>query len=149
MKVHQLINSAGFNSYTAADPDFLLWHKAVINAGINPISTILNIANGEILKNSSAMLLQEKIVREAVDSASANNIRMDFEEILNTTRDVCEKTSSNICSMLQDIRNGRKTEIESINGRIIEYAEARGIDMPYNRSLYLLVKSLEDSMNNR
>ena len=44
---------------------------------------------------------------------------------------------------------GRKTEIESINGRIIEYAEARGIDMPYNRSLYLLVKSLEDSMNNR
>ena len=63
--------------------------------------------------------------------------------MLKTTRDVCEKTSINICSMLQDIRNRRKTEIESINGKIIEYAESKGMDLPFNRSLYLLIKSME------
>jgi len=143
LRVHHLLNSAGLNSYTAVDPDFLLWHKAVINAGINPIASILNIPNGEILSNSHASTLQEIIIREAVASASANNIRMDFPEMLKTTREVCEKTSSNICSMLQDIRNGRKTEIESINGKIIEFAETKGTDLPYNRSLYLLIKSME------
>jgi len=143
LKVHHLLNSAGLNSYTVNDPVFFLWHKAVINAGINPIAAILGIPNGEILNNKYASMLQEIIVKEAVDSASANNIKMDFTEILKTTREVCEKTSVNICSMLQDIRNGRKTEIESINGKLIEFAENRGLGLPCNKSLYLLIKSME------
>ncbi|HNX24293.1 MAG TPA: ketopantoate reductase C-terminal domain-containing protein, partial [Spirochaetota bacterium] len=85
----------------------------------------------------------ENIIREAVNAAVANNIKMDFSEMLKATREVCEKTFTNRCSMLQDRTNGRKTEIESINGKIIEYGISKGIDLPYNRSLYLLVKSLE------
>jgi len=143
-RIHHLLNSASLNSYTVDDPDYYLWHKVVINAGINPIAAILGIPNGEILTNRYASMLQEKIVWEAVNSATANNIKMDFTEILKTTRDVCEKTSANICSMLQDGRNKRKTEIESINGKLIEYGESKGVDMPYNKSLYLLIKSIED-----
>jgi len=143
LKVHHLLNSADMNSYIVDNPDYYLWHKAVINAGINPIAAILGITNGEILTNRFALELQEKIILEAVNSAAANNIRMEFSEILKTTRDICEKTSINICSMLQDIRNGRKTEIESITGMIISYGEVKGIDLPYNKSLYLLIKSME------
>ena len=142
-KVHHLLNSAGMNSYTVEDPDYYLWHKAVINAGINPIAAILGIKNGEILTNSYASKLQESIVMEVVKSAAAENINMNYEEMLKTTRDVCEKTSLNRCSMLQDLQNRRQTEIESINGRIIEYAVKNGMELPYNRSLYLLIKSME------
>ncbi len=142
-KVHHLLNSAGMNSYTVEDPDYYLWHKAVINAGINPIASILGITNGEILTNSYASELQERIVMEVVNSAAANSINLNYKEMLKTTRDVCEKTSSNRCSMLQDLQNGRKTEIENINGKIIEYADKKGIELPYNRSLYLLIKSME------
>jgi 2-dehydropantoate 2-reductase len=142
-RVHHLLNSAGMNSYTVDDPDYYLWHKAVINAGINPIAAVLGITNGEILTNKYASELQEKIVMEGVNSATANSINLDYEEMLKTTRDVCEKTSSNRCSMLQDLQNGRQTEIESINGKIIEYAEKNSLDLPYNRSLYLLIKSME------
>ncbi len=143
MKVHHLLNSAGLSSYTVDDPDFYLWNKVIINAGINPIAAILGIANGEILTNRYASILQENIVKEAVSAAKANDIIMDFNEILKATRDVCKKTSSNICSMLQDIRNRRLTEIESINGKLIESAAIKGLDLPYNRSLYLLIKSME------
>lgn len=143
MKVHHLLNSAGLNSYTVDDPDFYLWHKAVINAGINPIAAILGITNGEIPGNRYAASLQENILNEAVKAASANNIKMNFSEILKTARDVCEKTSVNRCSMLQDITNGRKTEIDSINGKIIEAGENKGIEMPYNKTFYLLIKSME------
>lgn len=145
LKVHHLLNSAGLNSYIVERPDYFLWHKAVINAGINPVAAILGIPNGDILSNKYASDLQEYIVKEAVDCAKANNIDMDFSEILKTTRDVCDKTAINICSMLQDIRNGRKTEIESINGKIIEYARGKGIEVPYNMAVYLLIRSMETS----
>ncbi len=145
-RVHHLLNSAGLNSYTVDNPDFFLWHKAVINAGINPIAAILGITNGEILTNRYALMLQESIVSEAVKSASANGIQIEFTEILKTTRDVCEKTCVNVCSMLQDIRNGRRTEIDSINGRIIEYGESKGLEMPFNKTIYLLIKSMEAAL---
>jgi 2-dehydropantoate 2-reductase len=141
--VNDLLVSAGLDSHIVSDPDLYLWQKAVINAGINPIAAILGIPNGGIIASSYASMLQENVVREAVNSALANNMNLDFPEMLKKTRDVCEKTSINICSMLQDVRNRRKTEIESINGRIIEYAENKGVSLPFNKSLFLLVKSLE------
>jgi 2-dehydropantoate 2-reductase len=145
LKTHHVLNSAGLNSYIVENPDFYLWHKAVINSGINPLAAILNITNGEIRTNKFASMLQENIIRESVESAAANNIKMDFIEILNTARDVCEKTSVNRCSMLQDITSGRKTEIESINGKIIEFGESKGASLPCNRSLYLLIKAKEET----
>lgn len=143
IKTEHLLNRAGLNPYTVADPDYYLWHKAIINAGINPIAMILGITNGDILKNSHAMKLQENIIREAVDSAAANNVKIELSEILKTTRDVCEKTSINVCSMLQDLRNRRKTEIDSITGYLIEHGTKHGVPMPYNTAIFMLIKSIE------
>lgn len=142
-QVHELLVSAGLDCHTVSDPDLYLWQKAIINAGINPIAAILDIPNGGIIADKYAAMLQENIIREAVSSAQASNIKLDFSEMLEKTREVCEKTSINFCSMLQDIRNRRKTEIESINGKIIEYAGSIGMELPYNKTLFLLVKSLE------
>ncbi len=57
--------------------------------------------------------------------------------------DVCSKTSENYNSMLQDILNRRKTEIEYINGAIIRKAKELGLETPYNNMLYYFVKFLE------
>ena len=156
MKVDSLLKDSGFDSQITDDPDSVVWKKAIINAGINPIAALLNIPNGKILSNEYALTLQENIIKEAVNAAIANNIEIKFDEILQTTRDVCTKTSGNLCSMLQDIqnekkscskiqdvRNERKTEIESITGKIIEYGENKGLNMQFNKSLYLLIKSME------
>lgn len=141
--VHELLVSAGLDSQIVTDPDLYLWQKAVINAGINPVAAILGVPNGGLISDTYAAKLQENIVREAVDSGRANGIDLDFSEMLGKTRDVCVKTSINLCSMLQDIKNGRKTEIESINGKIISCAESKGLELPFNKAVYLLVKSLE------
>ena len=145
IKVDSLLKKSGFDSRIIDDPDSAIWNKAIINAGINPIAAILNIPNGGILSNIYALTLQENVIREGTDAAIANNIEINFDEILQTTRDVCKKTSENLCSMLQDIRNFRKTEIESINGKIIEYGEKTGLNMSFNKSLYMLIKSMEKS----
>ena len=144
-KVNSLLRDSGFDSYIIDNPDSAIWNKAIINAGINPIAAILKIPNGKILSNQYALTLQENIIKEAVDAAMANNININFDEILQTTRDVCRKTSENKCSMFQDIHNTRKTEIESITGKIIEYGEKKGLNMAFNKSLYLLIKAMESA----
>ncbi|MEM3482105.1 MAG: ketopantoate reductase C-terminal domain-containing protein, partial [Thermoplasmata archaeon] len=52
-------------------------------------------------------------------------------------------TSENYSSMLQDIMKGKRTEIESIIGKIIEYSSKNGIDVPYLKILYYLIKEKE------
>jgi len=142
MKVNSLLKDSGFDSNIIDDSDSVIWKKAIINAGINPIAALLKIPNGEILSNRYALALQEDIIKEAVTAAIANNIEINFDEILQTTRDVCKRTCKNLCSMLQDIHSGRMTEIDSITGKIIEYGEKKGLNMPFNKSLYLLIKSM-------
>jgi len=144
-KVNSLLKESGFDSHIVDDPDPVVWNKAIINAGINPIAAILKMPNGKILSNQHALTLQENIIKEAVDAAIANKIEIKFDEILQITRDVCKKTSENLCSMLQDIQNNRQTEIESINGKIIKYGEQAGINMQFNKSVYLLIKSMENT----
>ena len=45
--------------------------------------------------------------------------------------------------MLHDIEAKRQTEIDYINGKIIEYGERAGVLTPYNTTLRCLVKALE------
>ncbi len=58
---------------------------------------------------------------------------------------ICEKTSGNINSMLQDVRNKRKTEIDFINGAIVREGEALNIPTPVNRVMSSLIKAIEES----
>ncbi|MBN2042092.1 MAG: 2-dehydropantoate 2-reductase [Spirochaetes bacterium] len=141
--VEELLKKAHLEVTIAGNPDFAVWKKAIINAGINPLGALLEIPNGEIVKNDYAARLQEHIVREAVEVASSTGINFDLNEMTETTRSVCEKTSGNLCSMLQDRQAKRKTEIDSINGIIIEYGRKASIKTPYSDAVYCLIKALE------
>jgi 2-dehydropantoate 2-reductase len=46
-------------------------------------------------------------------------------------------------SMLMDIEANRRTEIDFINGKFVEYGARTGIETPYNKTLRALVKGLE------
>ncbi|MCU0847803.1 MAG: 2-dehydropantoate 2-reductase [Spirochaetes bacterium] len=139
----EILSAAGFTSSVTDDPDRAIWEKAIINAGINPIGALLSISNGRIIELEHASLLQERLIAECVDISGRAGIAFDPGKILEKTRDVCRKTSSNRCSMLQDISSGSGTEIDFINGKIIEKGREAGIPAPYNEAVYLLVKSME------
>jgi len=138
-----LFSKAGLQFTRMFNPHIAVWKKAVINAGINPIAAILDIKNGEILKIPYAMELQKQVVTESVNTAKAAGIPLDIDIMLNEVSETCLKTSVNTCSMLQDIHNGRKTEIDSIIGAVIETASRYNTPVPVSETLYLLIKGLE------
>lgn len=143
-KICYLLEKAALDFEITGTPEKSVWQKALINAGINPIAAIMNITNGEIIKSSYLKKLQENIIIEGTAAAEYAGIHIDAKEIISRTIDVCIKTSMNRCSMLQDITSRRKTEIDHINGKIIEYAAKGSITVPFNESLYYMIKAAEE-----
>ncbi len=143
-KLGSIFNLTKLDFSITKTPEKSVWQKALVNAGINPIASILNITNGEIVNNKFSRKLQENILREGVAAARVAGINIMEDEIITTTVNVCINTSTNKCSMLQDIKAKRRTEIDFINGKIIEYAAKGNIKVPFNESLYYLIKAIEE-----
>ena len=82
------------------------------------------------------------LVQEAHAVAQKHGIAKSLDEVRKTVEGVCERTGSNISSMLQDVRRGKQTEVEYINGAVAEEGKKLGIETPLNRLvLELLMKS--------
>ncbi len=141
--VFSLLTSAGFSTREAENPLQVIWEKAIINAGINPLGALLNIPNGKIIENHYSSNVQAQIVLEGSLVAVAMGLDVSGDTMVERTKQVCHRTAVNHCSMLQDIQANRQTEIDSINGKIIEYGLKNRIPTPWNNSIYYLVKALE------
>lgn len=144
-RVLDIFRRAGLSARIDPSPDVVVWKKAIINAAINPLGALLDIPNARILEIEEAKLLQEALAGEAVAVARRRGLDIDLGEMVELTREVCLKTAANISSMLQDIRAGRKTEIDSINGVISRYGRELGVPTPVNDTICSLVRARESA----
>jgi 2-dehydropantoate 2-reductase len=121
------------------------WYKAIINACINPITALLQVENGGFLKNPVLMALCRDICREGVDAANAQDcgLDLDYQTAILKTKRVMKMTRHNRSSMLFDVANGKRTEIDFINLAISHMGRKKGVDCPVNESLGNLIKRLE------
>ncbi|WP_221564083.1 2-dehydropantoate 2-reductase [Alkalihalobacillus sp. TS-13] len=113
--------------------------KLHINAVINPLTAILRIPNGALLTNTHWLELMEQLSKEA-----CKVLNIKYHEAWKDLVAVCENTSLNKSSMLRDIENKRRTEIEAINGFILNSAEGKNIEVPNNRFVYQIIKGMEE-----
>ncbi len=121
-----------------------IWKKVIINVGINPITALLQVRNGFLVEDDSLTGLMRDAVEEAVKVAEEYT-DLPSDDLFRETLAVAENTAENKSSMLQDVMNKRKTEIDHITGAVIEKAEEKGLEVPINRSVYRLIKGKENS----
>ena len=91
------------------------------------------------------MQLMKALLLETIAVARAQNIQLDYEERITTIVNLLKNAVGAKSSMLQDAEAGRKTEIDVINGAIVSAGEQYGIATPFNQSMVLLIKSLEQN----
>ena len=118
-----------------------LWQKLAINAAINPLTAIYNCRNGELLQAEFAPLLMAAIT-EVQQVAAACGVIMDNNMLQQKVLQVVAATAENFSSMQQDITNKRRTEIEAINGYVVQQAARFGIDVPHNNAMLAQVLRL-------
>lgn len=105
------------------------WYKLVVNAVINPLTAIHDVANGQIADDPAIKQQAEALCREAnrilktVDPAWAG---VPFSDVLG----VALATRDNTSSMRADHRQRHDTEVNAINGVLLAHAHAHGLDAP-------------------
>ncbi len=126
-----------------------LWAKMLYNCLLNPLSAILRVSYGELADDENTREIMNNIAREIflVMKRAGYKTHWDSEkEYLDVFYNkLIPPTYSHRSSTLQDIEKGKRTEIDSLTGQVIEIAERFGIDVPYNRCVYRMVKFLERS----
>jgi 2-dehydropantoate 2-reductase len=142
-EVSALFNSAGLKSQVTADIDGLVWGKVIINAAINPLTAILRVPNGALVESDETMGLMKAAALEAAAVAQAKGITLPFPDPVERVKQVATMTATNHSSMLQDVLGQRPTEIDAINGKIVEQGRALGIPTPVNTLLTSLMRAIE------
>jgi 2-dehydropantoate 2-reductase len=138
----EFFNRAGIKTESVADVRSVVWNKLLINIGINAISALTNIKNGQILDLEITRELSRNAVAEAMNVARVENIKVQ-DDALDRVFKVAAATALNRSSMGQDVDSRRQTEIAAINGFIVREAKRLGLEAPVNFALTALVQTLE------
>lgn len=119
-----------------------IWKKVIINSAINPITALTGLKNGALIENDNLRYLLKNVCIESTKIAT-REVELPKENMVKETENIAKLTSENKSSMLQDIENKHKTEIECINGAIVFIGKKFDIETPYNQTLYSLIKGKE------
>lgn len=128
-----------------------LWAKVLYNCALNALSTLLEVPYGKLLEHEGAPSLMRHIIEEAYCVAKAQGIQLmpstASEYIDSLFKTLIPVTAAHHSSMLQDLKRGRATEIDAINGAIVRMAKQSGINAPVNALVTHLVHTKEQFLN--
>ncbi|GAB3799865.1 2-dehydropantoate 2-reductase [Virgibacillus kimchii] len=128
-KIVKALNQMDFPFEFNRDYVTLLQKKLVINAVINPLTALFKVPNGEIMRNPYLRKMAYIICDEAC-AVLGMAVSKEWTRVEN----ICKKTEKNRSSMLKDILDNRKTEVEAISGYIVK--KGKGFTIPYTTFLY-------------
>lgn len=139
----ELLNSVGLE--TRAISSFELtkcaWEKTILNSSLSALCGIGRFTMQEAMEFPDTIELVEQIIEEAVEVAEAEKIRFPDEFIRNCLR-YLRKGGNHFPSLAGDLMNNRPTEIDYMNGKIVEYGRKHYIRTPLNLSMVNMVKGM-------
>jgi len=114
-----------------------VWKKMLVNCVLNPLTAIYGIRNSKVTEHQKEMkdILNE--VKLVLDKEGIIFDKKEYEKICKI------KFSENLSSMLQDIRNGKKTEIDYINGAVVKLGQKHKIPTPVNKEIVEKIHAIE------
>jgi 2-dehydropantoate 2-reductase len=142
-RIALIFQRAGIETHVSSQIYDLIWEKLLINVGINALTALTGLKNGQLLDYPETLRLMEALVSEAAEVAKKKGIRIEGNPI-EKVRKIAEATRGNRSSMGQDFDYKRRTEIDSINGAIVREAKNLGISAPYNQMITDLIKVIEN-----
>lgn len=137
----KMLETAGFTAFLSKDIDREIFRKLLINAAINPLTALWRVPNGQLLDSEERRAVLRQLCDEGERIYRACGIPYDadiYEQIL----EVCRATATNVSSMLRDVLQGAPTEIDFINGRLVEMARAKRVSAPGHELVWRLVRAL-------
>lgn len=137
------LTSGGIDARAADDIEVRIWKKLVVNCCLNAVCAIADLPVGKLIDQPSSWSLLYTTADEIAAVARAKGLDLDDSVARGFLRQVAQEARSHEPSMLIDIRSRRKTEIDCLNGAVLQQARRMGVPAPSNEVLYSLIRVLE------
>ncbi len=137
----EALDHAGIDAKLSNEMSNRLYHKLLINAVINPLTAIYGVTNGDLPQDPMRKKLMAALHAESEAILKAVGWRHD-EDSWERLLTICKQTASNESSMLRDVKAGRMTEVDWINGGITALAKRFNMQSPLNDAMTAIIKSL-------
>jgi 2-dehydropantoate 2-reductase len=120
----------------------MVWRKGILNACMNPVCAVTGLTMAQAMGDPIVFQIVDALIKECVNVARANEINLGWDFYPGAI-EYMRKAGDHKPSMLMDIENKRRTEIDYMNGKFIAYGAQAGIETPYNIMIRSLVKAIE------
>lgn len=127
------------------DPTPHIWDKQLLGLATLPQAALTRLTVDKLMTDDGLEWLMKRLIDEARAVAAAHNIDLLTDDVLASFREMVGTYPSHKISMHQDVEHERKTEIDELNGEIVELAAEVDVDVPINRAMTELVRGLEQS----
>ncbi|MDO8124408.1 MAG: ketopantoate reductase family protein [Candidatus Hermodarchaeota archaeon] len=141
-QVAKLFQTSGLDAVISDSFQTAVWRKVTINCYTNPLSAILHVPTATLVSPHLSEI-QLCVVEECIAVGAAEGVKIDLNLIQLMNQNLPRYT--NQTSMLQDIERGRKTEIDFLNGKIVELGKKHNIQTPVNECIAQLVRFKESA----
>ena len=142
-KLRDAFAAAGFETHATARVLDEVWKKLALNVCTLPTAALLRLTADQLVATEAMMALMGALLDEVVAVASAQGIALDRAERWEAITGLLRRAVGARGSMLQDVEAGRRTEIDVINGAIVEAGDRMGIATPHNDTMVWLVRAHE------
>lgn len=142
--IAETFTASGFACTTSDEVKAQIWRKLFLNTAASTLTGILQVPLGHILENRYACELMEAMAREAVSVANAEGFAtFDAEGVIGEIKEVLSRSRAGYTSIYADVKNGARTEVDTISGSVVEAAHAAGVPVPYHEMAVALIHALE------
>lgn len=122
----------------------MIWNKMFTNVSASALTGTLQVPLGFISADENAWKLCCQLIREAVDVAAALGMDFDYDEKVAEVKAVCDKSPNGLTSIYADLRDGRRSEVDTISGSIVRAGVKAGVPTPSHRFLVGLIHAMEN-----
>jgi 2-dehydropantoate 2-reductase len=138
-RVGDAFATAGIETVVAADMPRRRWEKLAVNAGINAVTALSRVENGALLEGPGGEPAREA-ARETARVARETGVALTPADAAAAVERVAEATAANTSSMHQDVDARARTEVDAINGAVVDRADG---EVPVNETLVALLRAWE------
>lgn len=142
-KLKDVFDNCGFSVTIHENIQKLIWEKLFTNVSLSAVTGIMQIDMGEIAGNQFAWEMTKQLIHEAILTAKAAGLEFDESEWTEKVRQTSIQNPNGCTSIRADIRDGRKTEVDTITGAVVKFAEKYNVDVPTHRFVRNMVHAME------
>ncbi|MDO4573544.1 MAG: 2-dehydropantoate 2-reductase, partial [Clostridia bacterium] len=122
-----------------------IWKKLFLNTSASALTAVLQMPLGFCLEDPHARALLKTLIGEAVAVANAEDAAVfDAEQVTRDVETALANARNGYTSIYADIRDGRRTEVDTLSGSVVDSGRAYGVPVPCHETIVALIRAVEN-----